>query len=463
MEDEDAPAGIEGAQFFGGNKQKQEFFDPVAEAEAAVEVATVVEFNRFDDRTAFADPVAADVARSVQTQLLLGGTHVVGEQQQQQQQYKYADTNFQWDTPLQVSSSNNNKADASTSPLQALHQAKEFYRQVHVAITAGKSLSSKNQVELRWELSLAWPTFWEPRVLLTGTSRLTIDSSIGKNTITQQVDRLDAPDDVGLLPTIQRQLVPRFWDFYHIGMTPSAELAPRLPSNSSKQSLFSSYSIAELPPRWVLQPTLVDAGTRDDCNALILPNHAFGCVIKTMGPTKQRYTPTVGVQVQLLQQQQPSSSSSQNNNSNNNNKKALKLQWSIPLAVEFAAQPVWRLPPEEDGDSDSGGSNSDSDKDCRFVYEPRRRVATVPYGGLGPQDENVATARRQLYEQVVTRDGHAPKLDGNGRPIFFFVQNAVKACYTNEGLGMAVYEWRPQFTRPNEVGIELELEEKALE
>jgi hypothetical protein len=35
--------------------------------------------------------------------------------------------------------------------------------------------------------------------------------------------------------------------------------------------------------------------------------------------------------------------------------------------------------------------------------------------------------------------------------------NSIKACYTNEGLGMAVYEWRPQFTTPNEIGIELEL------
>jgi len=107
------------------------------------------------------------------------------------------------------------------------------------------------------------------------------------------------------------------------------------------------------------------------------------------------------------------------------------------------------LPQEEE--------NDDETTDCRYVFENRRRIATVRYGG-DPQDEQIATVRQKLYEQVVTRDGQSPKLDENGRPIFFFVQNSVKACYTNEGLGMAVYEWRPQFTKPNEVGIELEVE-----
>jgi Ni,Fe-hydrogenase I small subunit len=79
----------------------------------------------------------------------------------------------------------------------------------------------------------------------------------------------------------------------------------------------------------------------------------------------------------------------------------------------------------------------------------------VPYGGF-PQDPEVPGIRKKLYEQVM-KDGLKPKLDENNRPQFFFRQNNVKACYTEGGLGMSVYEWRPKFVESNEVGIELEL------
>ena len=91
----------------------------------------------------------------------------------------------------------------------------------------------------------------------------------------------------------------------------------------------------------------------------------------------------------------------------------------------------------------------------RSTRRSRRRVATVPYGGT-PQDVEIADVRKKLYEQV-TKDGLKPKVDADGRPQFFFLLNCVKACYTEEGLGMCVYEWRPEFVKPNEVGIELEM------
>jgi hypothetical protein len=68
-------------------------------------------------------------------------------------------------------------------------------------------------------------------------------------------------------------------------------------------------------------------------------------------------------------------------------------------------------------------------------------VATVAYGGL-PQDGEVAELRKTLHQQVIT--------DG------FFLQNDAKAYFTEEGLGMGVYDWRPKFIKANKVGIELE-------
>jgi hypothetical protein len=233
-----------------------------------------------------------------------------------------------------------------------------------------------------------------------------------------------------LFRTIQQQYFPRFWDFYHIGMTPAAEVSPTLPVN--KRNIFSAYRLTELPPRLVLQPSLLDT-SRDDSNACVLPNHAFSCVIKTMGPEKQFYTPVTGVQVRLV----PTKDNE------------LLLQYDIPISTEYLSNPILVLP----------GSDPElpieQEPDCKYVFTPRRFVATVTYGG-NPQDAEITTLRKKLYDQV-TKDGYKPVVDTSGRPKFFFTINSIKACYTDEGLGMAVYEWRPQFTNPNEIGIEIEI------
>jgi hypothetical protein len=424
---------IEGAQFFGGNKQKEEFFDPVAEAEATVEVSSDDVFDRFADRNAFRDDFAASVARDVQT--IING--VLFEEDDNDSvsatEYSYGTPldAFQWSTPLPVKSLQmqksqlTEKATNTKNPvLQELQAALSFYNRVDVAVVAGES-RAPNSVSLRFEISVTWPTFWEPRVVLSGTSILTINKD---KKIINQLDTLDSNDWIA---DIQKQILPRFWDMYHIGMTPAAEV--RVPMNEQKP-LFRAYSVRETPPRLVLQASQLDLGTRDDYNALILPNHAFSTVIKTMGPTRQRYVTVSGVEVQIIPE--------------TNNR--LRLQWSIPIAVEFLSQPKLLL-----GGRDDEENLELNDAKCQYVFQTERRVATVPFGGQGPQDAQVTAVRKKLYEQV-TNDGHTPILDSNGRPVFFFVQNAVKACYTNEGLGMAVYEWRPQFSKPNEVGIELE-------
>jgi hypothetical protein len=232
---------------------------------------------------------------------------------------------------------------------------------------------------------------------------------------------------------------------YHIGMTPAAEILVPLYSSRPGGGLWSSaYTLQEYAPRLVLQPSMLDWGSRDDGNAAVLPNHAFSCVISTMGPTKQRYTPVSGVQVQLLQGTAGNTATAASATS----KSPLELQWQIPVATEYASNLVLSVPNVD-------SENERDQASCRYIYLPRRKVATVPYGG-SPQDVGISEIRKRLYEQVV-KDGLRPKLDEFGRPLFFFAMNSIKACYCENGLGMAVYEWRPQFTRPNEVGIELEL------
>lgn len=421
-EDEEKPADVVGAKFFGGSAEKEELYDPVEEVQAYsvfLEEQRLSEYQRFQDTNSFPDGLAREFAMTLQTEINdILGSNSVGNS-------LYAGSNTKWDSPFSAKQSGN--------PVTELQQAMEFYKQIDIALISAKSLSpddSRNvqEIELRWEVSLIWPTAWEARVLVTGTSRISLD--IASNTIISQEDFLDngGNDGKDLVRALKPQLSPRFWDLYHIGMTPSAEVSQRLKSDG--KGLLSQFELFEIAPRLVLRPTLVDKGGREERAAQGLPNHSFSTIIKTMGPKKQRYTPTSPVEVSIERLGKAEGS---------------QITWTVAVPAEVSKSSVLPIP-MDDGSSDQAF--------CRYEYHPRRKIATLPYGG-NPQDVEVTDLRKRLYNAVV-QDGLRPKLGADGKPCFFFLQNDSKACFTEDGLGMAVYDWRPKFVNGNEVGIELE-------
>jgi hypothetical protein len=439
-QDPDAPAGIEGAEFFGGNKQKEEFYDPVAERQAAEEVQAqqVTTYGRFFSAPnvpsdAFDKASTARLGQALQQRI----NSILYSSSSQTKAATFAlkvdwASQATWDTPFSITKDN------GSSPITELQVAKDFYKQLDVAIVSGKA-TSETTVEISWEVAVVWPTFWAPRVRLSGTSTLSLKEALSDKvetvTITKQVDRVFSCSNNNLLPMLSSQIKPRFWDWYHIGMSPTTELMPR--EIVQKRS----YSVYNLPSRLVLAPTIIETGTRKTRNAQVIPNHAFTCIIKTMGPQKQDYTPTSPVQVQIGRR---------NADADDDNDSRLELSWSVPLSVQFQAMnDGLPLPGENPEDS------ADTLPTCTYELQPRRQVATMACGG-NVQDDEITDVRKRLYEQVL-KDGWKPKLDENGRPIFFFWQNDVKACFTEEGLGMSIYEWRPALAKSNEVGIELQI------
>ena len=254
-------------------------------------------------------------------------------------------------------------------------------------------------------------------------------------------------DQVSLLRNhyLARQLLPRFWDLYHIGMTPSAEVQPHVTVQKRR-----GYEIWDWPGRWYVTPTVVDTSMDQTVQlAQVLPSHAFGVsALSTVGPTQERFVPTSPLELQIR--------SSSNKATNG----GVLLQWQIPLSVELQSQLVW--PPAtskdvEDEDSpDEPDTTAEEDEpsssrttttmepECRYTWVGPRRVAVVPFGGTGPQDEGIPAARQALYQAVIQDGQYQPKLTtatttGPGRPQFTFWNQAFKGCFTAQGLGMAVY------------------------
>ncbi|GMH83419.1 hypothetical protein TL16_g09592 [Triparma laevis f. inornata] len=177
----------------------------------------------------------------------------------------------------------------------------------------------------------------------------------------------------------------------------------------------------------------------------------FSNIIKTVGPSTEKYVPSGPIEISI--------------SFANENSKQSVIEWAIPVPSNFIAANENTLPvgdsdfldddeENEDEESNSDDSFFETQKPAHLVVTPKRQYATIKFGGSA-QEENISKARKDLYDAVV-KDGHKVVMDANGRPKFFFLQNNAKCCWTERGLGMAIYEWRPDFLQTNEVGIELE-------
>ena len=482
---EDDGENVVGTKFFGGSTVKEELYVPEDE-ELALELQKVkpedeLEYKRFEDTNAFGDEFAKKVGASLQAAI---NTILYDEDIPSGTIAWKEDSSLKWDTVL-------SKSNNGDSPLKELASSKSWYNKLDVAILSADTVKTTekniNQIEIRWDIGVVWPNPWESRALLTGTSTLAVRDDGDSLVLLKQTDQLDGSNPSDIVGRLSSQLNPRFWDVYHIGMTPSTEKDPRFDSplastkslstnNQGKKGLLSGYKVSYLPPRLVTEPSLVDTNGRDGRAAQSLPNHGFTTAIKTMGPNKEVFAPVSPIEIGISKAEGV--------------EKGSLIKWSVPVPPEFASKAVLPLPvidEEEDADEEADADEeklatsnrakvpakevspytpSRTNKPpptppqslaCSYSLRPSRLVATFPYAG-NPQDEEVTQLRRQLYQEVVERDGYKPKLDPvTGRPIFFFWMNDAKACFTRAGgLGMAVYEWRADWSKSNEVGIELE-------
>lgn len=363
---------VVGTKFFGGSSVKEELYVP-EEEERALELQNVkdIEYSRFEDTNSFGDALGKRVGMALQmaiNQILYDDNEKYNRGEEGDENDRVSvpiwkeDATLKWETPFSLTK---NAGGTASSPLTELAASKSFYNKLDLAILSASTIKSegtKSVLDVRWEIGLVWPNFWESRAILTGTSILTISNDVENNCIVllRQQDALDGGNPTDIVGALSSQLTPRFWDIYHIGMTPSAEFSPRydslLPSSSSqslskrnkgKKGIFSNYRLSYLPPRLVIEPSLIDTNGREARTAQVLPNHGFTTAIKTMGPNKEEFVPVSPIEICISKLE--------------NNEGSL-IKWSIPVPPEFASNAVLPLPLIEDEiEADEGyGNNNDA-------------------------------------------------------------------------------------------------------
>ena len=446
---------VYGAQFFGGAIAKDVYVEDEEEEETDQRPQPSQSLGAL-----FSDETAKTVAICIQRGLY--GESVVYSK------------DFRWSSPFNGPSPLNSSSSSSAGPLSFFSQllggddqkdeksaltphdvvssASKFFRSsLDVSVYSGHTTSTEGgvvKVELAWSCGFNWPTFWEPRISLLGRSTveclLQPDGSLAE--VLSQEDRLESSD---LTSAIFDQLVPRFWDVYHVGMSLSTEALQRV---ALKGPLFASYKLYEEPPRLSLKASAFDKFGREGRLAQAIPDTMFSTTLKTVGASMQKHIPSSPIEVKIF----PSGIEGKGN----------VIEWTVPVPSNFLRAnfessdsfdphvPVGPAGGTEGDDGDDGFSLFEEKEKPRLVVSERRKIATVKFGG-SPQDDEISEVRKKLYEDVI-RDGYKPAVSEGGRPKFFFLQNNAKCCWTGDGFGMMVYEWRPDFMKTNEIGLELE-------
>ena len=273
-------------------------------------------------------------------------------------------------------------------------EAAAFFEAPRFDVYGAEELSEAT-TRYRWVASGGWPVAWAPRVVVHGSSAVTVDESSGR--------AVRVEDDWALSPgaVVLGQVAPRFWDVYNLFATPTAERPGEATVGTVKGA-----KIVRVPPRLALVATVVDvSNSRRQRVASALPDFCFQA--KARDPSRGATTTApLAVSVETLPK----------GGEEEQGKPRRLVTWSLPVPSAFGV---------EAGSSDLPDLGEFADlKDAslaagvaelptlRYVFEPEKHLLVAPYGG-DVQDSEADALRRKLLD-VAAANGLTPKPGPNG-------------------------------------------------
>lgn len=284
----------------------------------------------------------------------------------------------------------------------------------------------EDEVEVQWRFSGTWPTAWRPRLVLLGSSTLTLGSaSDGSRLVVSMRDTLEQPLAISLVS----QVLPNWEDVYNLFNTPPAEAQPWTVESRGK-----GFEIRQLPPTCMLQIEETRDLAPDDRSRVLsnpmVPSIAFA--EKKARPDAQLYA----VRPLAVEPLQRSSESG-------------RFRWSVPVPSIFGMN--WS---QSFVEPTSPSSSASAAATAQLVVVPGRRVAVQTFSGKVENDEAVYAAARTLADKVRTA-GERPRAAGSSE--FQFAQFNTKVIFDVDGkVALAQYQGTLGPLRRNEVSIELE-------
>lgn len=104
--------------------------------------------------------------------------------------------------------------------MEGMAQFSSFFDEPSLTVFKVTPIGAGNQIEVEYHLSFWYPMAWKPRVIIPGTAIITLSNDLSS------VIAVKEKWEVSVADVFMKQVLPRFWDVWHVFCSPSPEYPP---------------------------------------------------------------------------------------------------------------------------------------------------------------------------------------------------------------------------------------------
>lgn len=295
------------------------------------------------------------------------------------------------------------------------------------------------QVVCKWLRSGTWPLPHRPRVRATGSWVVEADP-----TNPSLIRRIEEKWDSPLLGVVIPQTIPRFWDVWHLYMTPPAEK----PLYRVLRKYSGGLELREYFPRLVLEAQAIDSRPNQQFTDFVgtIPPSVFTDELQLAGKSEYRETYVTTSPLEIAVESYDWTPPPEAKKDTTEPIPSKRVLWTMPMPSHLGLS-TSKLPvPISEPNHEEGEKG-------RHVVQGKRLVAVRTFKGT-PQNEQYKNARKDLLA-LVKKEGLETVRTSKGRSRVWVYRNDMKLGFNLQG-HLSIAHWEQKmYTDNNEIAVEV--------
>lgn len=170
----------------------------------------------------------------------------------------------------------------------------EFFSDPQIVVFDAKANDSNSILKLRCQLSFWYPLPWRPRIIIP----LEVDLSINSNDLSNgqlSISHIEEKWEISPLEIFTKQMMPRWWDVWHVFVSPTPEYPPIC---RSVAATVDNVAFAELPETLVAEITWEGSSKFPGPPILSVPSFSLFGSLRTTRKNREGFSTVLPVEVQ---------------------------------------------------------------------------------------------------------------------------------------------------------------------
>ena len=175
-----------------------------------------------------------------------------------------------------------------TDLMDGMVQFSNFFSEPALTVFNVKPIGlSSNQVEIQYHISFWYPMAWRPRIIIPATAIITMSDDL------KSIISVKEKWETSMLSIFMDQLLPRFWDMWHVFCSPSPEYPP-----IKEIKKVGKVTFAELPQTVCMEVRWSGSSKYPGPPLLAAPSFSLFGGLRTSKPRRDPFHTVLPVEVQ---------------------------------------------------------------------------------------------------------------------------------------------------------------------